>query len=88
VANIKQQKKRIRLAAKQRQRNRHVKSGLKTLFKQLEEQVAEQQSDDAAQTALLLTSRIDKAAAKGVLHKNNAAHRKSRVARTLARLSA
>ncbi len=88
MANIKQQKKRIRLAARQRLRNRHVKSSLKTLFKQLEAQVAEGQADEAVKTATFLTSRIDKAAAKGVLHKNNAAHKKSRVAHTLARLSA
>jgi len=88
VANIKQQKKRIRLAAKQRLRNRHAKSGLKTLFKRLEEQVATKQADEAAKTATFLTKSIDKAAAKGILHKNNAAHKKSRVARTLTRLSA
>ena len=44
MANIKQQKKRIRLAAKQRLRNRHGKTTLKTLFKRLEDQVAEQQA--------------------------------------------
>jgi small subunit ribosomal protein S20 len=87
VANIKQQKKRIRLAAKQRLRNRHTKSGLKTLFKRLEEQVAEKQGDEAAKTATFLTASIDKAAAKGIIHKNNAAHKKSRVARTLTRLA-
>ncbi|MEZ5126408.1 MAG: 30S ribosomal protein S20 [Thermoleophilia bacterium] len=88
MANIKQQKKRILLAEKQRLRNRHVKSTLKTLFKRLEGQVAEQQSTEATETATLLTKRIDQAAAKGILHKNNAAHKKSRVAHTLARLSA
>ena len=88
MANIKQQKKRIRLAAKQRLRNRHTKSTLRTLFKQLETEVAEGRAEEAKQTATFLTSRIDKAAAKGVLHKNNAAHKKSRVAHTLARLSA
>ena len=82
MANIKQQKKRIRLAAKQRLRNRHAKSSLKTLFKQLEDEVDEQQGEEAAKTATFLTSRIDKAAAKGILHKNNAAHKKSRVAHT------
>src|SRR5450756_2664135 len=51
VANIKQQKKRIRLAAKQRLRNRHAKSSLKTLFKRLEDQVAEKEGDEAAKTA-------------------------------------
>ncbi len=88
MANIKQQKKRIRLAEKQRLRNRHVKSNLKTLFKRLDTQVAEGQADEAAATATFLTSRIDKAAAKGVLHKNNAARKKSRVAHTLTHLSA
>ena len=87
MANIKQQKKRIRLATKQRLRNRHTKSTLHTLFKRLESQVAENQGDEAAKTATFLTSRIDKAAAKGVIHKNNAAHKKSRVASVMARLS-
>ena len=87
MANIKQQKKRIRLAEKQRPRNRHTKSSLKTLFKRLDDQVAEGQGDEAAKTAAFLSSRIDKAAAKGVIHKNNAAHKKSRVAATMARLS-
>lgn len=88
MANIKQQKKRILLAEKQRLRNRHVKSTLKTLFKRLEGQVAEQQAAEAQETATTLTKRIDQAAAKGVIHKNNAAHKKSRVAHTMTRLSA
>lgn len=87
MANIAQQKKRNRLALKQRQRNRHAKSTVKTLFKQLESQVADDQADEAAATARLLTRRIDQAAAKGVLHRNAAAHKKSRVAHTLAGLS-
>ena len=53
----------------------------------VEELVAEGQTEEATKTATFLTSRIDKAAAKGVLHKNNAAHKKSRVAHTMARLS-
>ena len=88
MANIKQQKKRILLAEKQRLRNRHVKSSLKTLFKRLEGQVAAKDADQATETARFLTKRIDQAAAKNILHKNNAAHKKSRVAATLARLSA
>ncbi len=87
MANIKQQKKRIRLAEKQRTRNRHTKSTLRTLFKRLETEVAEGEGTEAAKTAAFLTSRIDKAAAKGVIHKNNAARKKSRVAGVLARLS-
>jgi len=87
VANIKQQKKRIRQAAERRLRNRHVKSTLKTLFKRLEAQVAEQQREAAVKTATFLQSRIDKAAAKGIIHRNTAARKKGRVARVLARLS-
>jgi small subunit ribosomal protein S20 len=86
VANIKQQKKRILLAEKQRLRNRHAKSTIKTLFKKLETSVDEQDADEARATATLLTRRVDQAAAKGILHKNNAAHKKSRVADVLARL--
>jgi small subunit ribosomal protein S20 len=86
VANIAQQKKRNRLAVKQRLRNRHAKSTIKTLFKKLDETVAEQQTDEAASLARLLTRRIDQAAAKGVIHKNSAARKKSQVAHILTRL--
>ncbi len=86
MANIKQQKKRILLAEKQRLRNRHATSTIKTLFKKLETSVDEQNADEARATATLLARRVDQAAAKGILHKNNAAHKKSRVAQTLARL--
>ncbi len=87
MANIKQQKKRILLAEKQRLRNRHAKSTIKTLFKKLETSVEEQNADEARATATLLTRRVDQAAAKGILHKNNAAHKKSRVALMLSRLA-
>ena len=87
MANIKQQKKRIRLAAKQRLRNRHAKSTIKTLFKKLDASVEANDGGEATTLATTLTRRIDQAAAKGILHKNNAAHKKSRVAHSLARLS-
>ena len=84
MPNIKQQEKRMRLAAKQRLRNRQVKSSIHTLFRKLETSLAD---DDQAATAVVvaqLTSTIDKAAAKGVIHANNAARKKSRVARMVA----
>jgi small subunit ribosomal protein S20 len=84
VPNIKQQKKRMRLAVKQRLRNRQVKSSIHTLFRKLETSLAD---DDQAATTVVaaqLTSTIDKAAAKGVIHANNAARKKSRVARMVA----
>ena len=87
VANIKQQKKRIGIAARQRLRNRQVKSSIKTLFKRFDACVAEGDRDTARQLSTLLGSRLDKAASKGVLHKNTAARKKSLVARHLANLS-
>jgi small subunit ribosomal protein S20 len=87
VPNIKQQEKRMRLATRQRLRNRQVKSAIKTLFKKLDADVANNERESATTLATELTKSIDKAAAKGVIHKNNAARKKSRVARTLARLS-
>ena len=87
MANIKQQKKRIRTAAQQRLRNRQVKSSIRTLFKRFDATVAEGDREAAEQLSTLLASHIDKAAAKGVLHKNTAARKKSLVARHLAKLS-
>jgi small subunit ribosomal protein S20 len=86
VPNIKQQEKRMRLAERQTLRNRQVKSALRTLFKKLEANVGEGNGEEAARLALELSSKIDQAAAKGVIHRNAAARRKSRVAHTLARL--
>jgi small subunit ribosomal protein S20 len=87
VPNIKQQEKRMRLAAKQRLRNRQYKSSIKTLFKRFQTSVDEQDRDGATRLFTELTAKIDKAASKGVIHKNNAARKKSRVARVYARLS-
>ncbi len=86
MANTVQQKKRNRLSLKQRLRNRHAKSTIKTLFKTLDTSVTEQQADEATELARLLTRRIDQAAAKGVIHKNNAARKKSQVAQMMTRL--
>ena len=84
MPNIKQQKKRMRLAARQRLRNRQVKSSIRTLFRRLETSVAEDDAATVTAVAGQLTSSIDKAAAKGVIHKNNAARKKSRVAHIVA----
>jgi small subunit ribosomal protein S20 len=87
VPNIKQQEKRMRLAARQTMRNRQIKSSLRTMFKKLEAGVGEGDQKAAEELARHLHSQIDKAAAKHVIHANSAARKKSRVARTLARLS-
>ena len=87
MPNIKQQEKRMRLAAKQRLRNRQYKSSIRTLFKRLQASVEEKDRQGASVLFTELTAKIDKAASKGVIHKNNAARKKSRVARLYARLS-
>ena len=84
MPNIKQQKKRMRLAAQQRLRNRQVKSSIRTLFRKLETSLAGDDQTETVAVAAQLTSSIDKAAAKGVIHANNAARKKSRVARMVA----
>jgi len=86
LANTKQQRKRVRIAQRQRLENLRYKSSIKTHFRRLKDSVTAGDSDSAAQTAKKLTSTIDKAAARNAIHKNNAARKKSRVARLLSQL--
>ena len=79
MANIKSQKKRIITAEKARQRNKAVRSELKTAVKHVRAAV-EANDAEAAQLAANKPSRLlDKAATKGIIHKNQAAQRKSGV---------
>lgn len=79
MANIKSQKKRILTNEKARQRNVAVKSELKTAIRAVDKAVAAGEPEAAA--ALRTASRkLDKAASKGVIHKNQAANRKSGIA--------
>jgi small subunit ribosomal protein S20 len=81
VANIKSQKKRILTNEKARLRNNAVKSELKTAIRAVNTAV-ESADKDAAATALVAASRkLDKAVSKGVIHKNNAANRKSAISK-------
>ncbi|BCW71402.1 MULTISPECIES: 30S ribosomal protein S20 [Arthrobacter] len=81
MANIKSQKKRILTNEKARLRNNAVKSELKTAIRAVNTAV-ESTDKDAASAALLAASRkLDKAVSKGVLHKNNAANRKSAISK-------
>jgi len=86
LANTKQQRKRVRIAQRQRLENLRYKSSIKTHFKRLKDSITTGDADTAAQTAKKLTSTIDKAAAHNAIHDNNAARKKSRVARLLAKL--
>ena len=84
MANIKSQIKRIRTNEEARQRNRSVRSALRTYIKRV--QVALEAGDvDQAEAARRRAGReIDKAAAKGVIHANSAANHKSRLAKAVA----
>lgn len=77
MANIKSQKKRIITNEKSRLRNRMVKSELKTAVRRVREAVAEGDGKAAYAAACAACRLMDKAASKGIIHKNQAANRKS-----------
>jgi len=77
VANIKSQKKRVLTNEKARQRNRAVKSALKTAVKKVHVAVEAGDADAAKAAALEASTLLDKAASKGVIHAKQAANRKS-----------
>lgn len=81
MANIKSQLKRIRTNEKARVRNKSIKSSLKTAIRRFREAAAAGEKD-RAQSELLTASRaLDKAVSKGVIHRNQAANRKSAMAK-------
>ena len=83
MANIKSQIKRIKTNEKARLRNKAVKSELKTYVRKVREAVAAGDKEAAA-TALQAASRkLDKAVSKGVIHTNQAANRKSAIAKSV-----
>ena len=81
MANIKSQKKRIITNEKARMRNRAVKSELKTAVRRVKDAVAAENGAEAYAAALAACRLMDKAAGKGVIHKNQAANRKSGIMR-------
>jgi small subunit ribosomal protein S20 len=86
VANIKSQIKRNKQNEKARLRNKAVKSELKTSVRKFRE-AAEAGNAEAAEAAMLAASiKLDKAVSKGVIHKNQAANRKSAIAKQAAQL--
>ena len=83
MANIKSQIKRNKQNEKARQRNKAVKSSLKTAVRKFNE--ASEAGDSAKATELMRVAsrQLDKAVSKGVIHKNQAANRKSSIAKRL-----
>jgi small subunit ribosomal protein S20 len=87
VANIKSQKKRILTNAKAHERNKAVRSELKTRVKvAVRTATAEPGSETSVEALRLAVKRLDKAATKGIIHKNQAANRKSSLMKRIAKL--
>ena len=81
MANIKSQIKRIKTNEKARLRNKAVKSSLKTAIRKAREAAAAGDVEKAAEYQRVASRQLDKAVSKGVIHKNQAANRKSAMAR-------
>ena len=81
MPNIKQQKRRVRSAARQRVENLRYRSAAKTYFRRLEQAVEAGDAEAADTEHRELVSRIDKAIRKGALHPNSGARKKARAAK-------
>ena len=87
MANIKSQIKRNKQNEKARQRNKAVKSSLKTSVRHFREAADAGDQEKAALAMQAAYVKLDKAASKGVIHKNQAANRKSAIAKRAAEMS-
>ncbi len=86
MANIKSQTKRIKTNEKAHTRNKAVKSELKTVVRTAREAIAAGDKSKAEAALLSASKKLDKAASKGVIHANQAANRKSAIAKQVAAL--
>ncbi|HEX4394261.1 MAG TPA: 30S ribosomal protein S20 [Mycobacterium sp.] len=86
MANIKSQQKRNRTNERNRLRNKSVKSSLRTAVRAFREAAESGEKDKAAELLVATSRKLDKAASKGVIHKNQAANKKSALARALHKL--
>lgn len=81
MANIKSAKKRILVNDKKNLRNRSIKSALKTAIKKFDAAVAQGDKEQVASLLPSVISAVDKAAAKGVMHKNTANRKKAELSK-------
>ena len=86
MANIKSQIKRIKTNEKARLRNKAVKSSLKTAVRRFRDAADSGDAAAASEQLRVAARQLDKAASKGVIHKNQAANRKSALAKKVASL--
>jgi small subunit ribosomal protein S20 len=85
MANIKQQRKRVRIQERQRLENLRYRSTIKTLTKRLEVAASDDDAERARAEHRELVKTIDHATARGAMHRNTAARKKSYAAKLLAR---
>ena len=83
MPNIKSAKKRVLVAEMRNARNKANKSALKTAMKKFEAAAAEGNRTEAEGAYKVAVKLVDKSVAKGILHKNNAAHKKSAMTQKL-----
>jgi small subunit ribosomal protein S20 len=86
LANIKSAIKRLRSAERRRLRNRVYSGRARTAIKKAHHLMDEGRLEEAHEAVRIAVSALDKAAEKGIIHKNNAARRKSRLMRRLNRV--
>lgn len=79
MANIKSAIKRIRSNERKRMRNKPVRTAIKTHVRSAQVEMAAKDVDDAAEAVVRAISALDKAAGKGIIHRNQAARRKARL---------
>jgi small subunit ribosomal protein S20 len=88
VPNIKSAIKRVKVSEKRRLRNASQKSALRTAVKSFETAAVSGNVDNAKAALVEATKKLDKAVTKGLIHKNAAARKKSRLAKKLNELAA
>jgi len=88
MANLSAAKKSIRQDKKRQLHNQAIKSELKTLMKKLESLISANKQEDAKKLLSTLMSKLDKAAKKNIVKKNNAARKKSKLSKKVSKLKA
>lgn len=83
VPNIKSAKKRVLVSKAKTAQNKAIKTALKTVLKKANTAVESKNTEESAAAVRLAIKKVDQAAAKGILHKNAAARKKSALARSL-----
>lgn len=84
MANIKSAKKRILISKANEQRNKSVKSSLKTAIKKVNEAIASGDKTTATANLVVATSELSSAAGKGIIHKNNSSRKISKMSKAVA----